>query len=238
MTDKVIYWNSEEGKKRLFESEYAHDFFELAHLFERQIKPTYCGIASATMVLNAFRVGKKGLTLGTALDVPLPGEGKIEFNCYTQLTFFDAEIEQIESIKSCDIVEGKVRGNFNPGFSLAELARKLRSFMLNVDVVHAKEHNDKSLQRFRHDLMAYVTDKQTFIIANFDSKVLGHNGSGHFSPVTAYHPQTDSCLVMDTAGHKNPWFWAPVELMYKAMHTQDGSGEYRGYLAVTDKLDR
>lgn len=236
MTDEqLVYWNSKEGKRRLFESEYARDFFDLAHLFERQIKPTYCGVASAVMILNAFRIAK-GLTLETSLDVPLEGEERMAFNCYSQLTFFDEEIEQIESIKPRAVVEGRNKEYFNPGFSILELARKLRCFLLNVDIVQAQQDDDKSLQRFRYDLMAYAADTQTFMIANYDNKVIGHKGAGHFSPVVAYHPQTDSCLIMDTASHKNPWFWVRLSLVYKAMHTQASCGNYRGYLVVTDKL--
>ncbi len=232
---KLIFWNTKEGKRRLFESQYANHFYALAHLFERQIKPTYCGIASSVMVLNALRLRKKGLTLETKLDVQLPGEGKMAFNCYTQITFFDARKEQGKSRKK---VEGKCEEGFDPGFALGDLGRKLRLLLLDVNIIETKTSSDVLIKRFRHDLMAYLNESQTFVIANFDSKTLGREGGGHFSPIVAYHPETDSCLVMDVAGHKNPWFWVPVSLMHAAMNTKDGDGIYRGYLVVSDKLDK
>jgi hypothetical protein len=234
-TSELIWWNSKEGKKRLYESNYANHFYALAHLFERQVKPTYCGIASAVMVLNALRLGKKGLKLETSLDVQLPEKGKLSFNCYTQITFFNADTR---NGKSRVKVEGKCTEEFNPGFSLTELAYKLRILLLNAEVILASEQCDKSVDRFRQDLMAHLNGKGTYIIANFLSTSIGRDGGGHFSPIVAYHPSTDSCLVMDVAGHKNPWFWVPVPLFYTAMHNCDEQNAYRGYMLVSDKLDK
>lgn len=228
-----VWWNSKEGRERLFQSEYANDFYTLAHLFERQIKPTYCGIASAVMVLNALRLRKTSLQLETKLDVHAPGNETIPFNCYTQLTFFNHDTKQG---KTCKQVEGK--GNIEEiGYTLDELAHTMRLLLLDVQTIKAQETGDKAIEKFRYDLMAYLNERGTFLIAQFDSQTVGRKGGGHFSPVVAYHKPSDSCLVMDTAGHKNPWFWVAVPLFYEAMHTLD-QGEYRGYLVVSDKLDK
>ena len=203
MAEKLVTWNAPEGIKRLAESKYCRHFYTLAHLFERQIKPTHCGIASAVMVLNALRLRKAGLTLETKLDLHVPNEaggGKVAFNCYSQLTFLDTKTDKIKSRKN---VEGKAscdtRG-FDPGLQLDDLAKKLRLHLLDVKVVLAESHTEPCIDRFRKDLMAFLTDSSTFIIANFDSSPIGREGGGHFSPIAAYHPETDSCLVMDVAG--------------------------------------
>ncbi len=229
-----VSWNSKEGKERLFQSHYANDFYTLAHLFERQIKPTYCDIASAVMVLNALRLRKTGLMLETKLDVNLSGHQKLPFNCYTQLTFLDGDAGRYKPRKK---VEGKTEDAADCGYTMDELYTILRRHLLGVTMVKAKEPGAKTLEKFRHDLMAYLNESGTFIIANFDSKPVDRTGGGHFSPIAAYHPPSDSCLVMDVAGHKNPWFWAPLANLYKAMNTMD-KGEYRGYLVISDKLDR
>jgi hypothetical protein len=232
----IVAWNSSEGKKRLQESRYNLHFYQLAHLFERQAKPTYCGVASAVMVMNALRLPKKGLTLETRLDVKVPDAKqakRLAYNSYSQLTFLDA---QTSKIKKKSEVEGKfVAGElFDPGMDIETLAKKLRLSIFNVKVVHASATNEKALNQFRQDVMAFMNDRETYMIANFDTFILGRQG-GHYSPVAAYHSASDSCLVMDVGGHKHPWFWVSVEDFVAAMHTKDGQ-LYRGYMLVSDRL--
>ena len=45
-----------------------------------------------------------------------------------------------------------------------------------------------------------------FAIVNFNRSTLGQEGGGHFSPVAAYDPTTDSALIMDVARYKVRWF--------------------------------
>ena len=73
-----------------------------------------------------------------------------------------------------------------------------------------------------------------FLIVNFDGQTMGASTHGHISPVAAYDENSDSVLVLDVAGYYNPWYWAPVEHLYRAMHTLDGE-HYRGYLVVEDQ---
>ena len=141
---KTISWNDKEGRKRLSESRYNKDFFELAHRFQPQMKPTYCGVASAVTVLNALRI-RTGLRIDSGLDVPVPvthGGGAMNYNSYSQLTFMN---EQTEVIKPRDWVEGVTvqtaeTGDvvFEPGLNLEQLAKKLRIYLLNVQEKRAK----------------------------------------------------------------------------------------------------
>lgn len=243
----TIAWDTTEGKRRLFESRYNKDFFELAHRYQPQIKPTYCGVAAAVTVLNALRL-RTGLRIDSGLDLDVPvthGGQTMHYNSYSQLTFMN---EQTDIIKPRAKVEGvtvecETTGDiiFEPGLNLDELAQKMKLYLLSVQVKHAcieKElvhSKDNPVTRFRHDLMAYLNDKSTFIIVNYHGKGIGKNVGGHFSPVAAYHKETDSCMVMDVAGHKHPWFWVPIKDLYYAMATKDGK-DTRGYMLVSDKL--
>lgn len=238
MNKKIIDWNTVEGRKRLQSSRYNRHFYMLAHLFERQQNPTYCGVASAVMVLNALRLHKKGLMLENKMDVVSPdGKSCIRYNAYTQATFLTRDSEKIKKRK---VIEGKsaqCEEGFDPGLKIGALAKNLKLHLCDAHIAEVKDASEKSLQRFRQDLMGYVNDSKTFLIANFDSAAIGREGAGHFSPIVAYDEVTDSCLVMDTAGHKQPWFWVGVPEFYAAMNTKDGK-EWRGYLVVSDSLDR
>ncbi len=237
----IIPWNSEEGKRRLFSSKYNNSFFILAHLFERQIKPTYCGIASAVIVLNALRRDKQGLNLEDNFDLQVPNTGKrIKFNYYNQLTFLNNETNKIKSKKA---IEGKLLAssgdklqNFDPGLTLKDLEKILRLHMLDVLCNHVDITSSKNISRFRDDVIAHVTSTNSFIIANFDGSKFSRQGEGHFSPIAAYHPETDSCLILDVNGCLQPWFWVSIENFYNGMCTSDGNYN-RGYLIISDRLD-
>lgn len=233
--EKVMFWHEPEARARLHAAQFSLDFYTLAPLFERQQKPTYCGVASAVMVLNALRLHKGGLNLEESLDVEIPeshGGGKMRYNAYSQLTFFD----KIDVVKAKQRVEGICKeSDFDPGFCLTMLAQQLRAHLTQVEICVADENSDARLARFRHDLMAFLNDRTHYVILNFHGKSLGLSTGGHFSPVAAYDSATDSALVMDVCGHKYPWFWVKISDLFAAMHTQDNEG-WRGYLVVKDKL--
>jgi len=243
----TIDWSSAEGRQRLFESRYNRDFFQLAHHFQPQIKPTYCGVASAVMVLNGLRI-ESGLRIDSGLEVSIPnchGGGEMAYNSYSQLTFLN---EETDTVKARGAVEGVTvlcgqTGNivFEPGLNLKQLAKKLRIYLLNVVTKEAKTNSENSqpssqpVKRFRQNLMAHLNDNRTFIIANYHGRTIGKNVGGHFSPIAAYHEETDSCLIMDVAGHKHPWFWINIHDLYAAMTVPDGT-QPRGYMLISDKL--
>ncbi len=234
--ESVVFWDAPESRTRLREAEFCNDFYVLSPLFERQQKPTYCGVASAVMVLNALRLPKKGLLLEEGLDVTIPashGGGKMRYNAYSQLTFFE---HLPENLKDRERVEGTCpTGEFDPGFCLQKLAGQLRAHLTKVEIKAAAVQDEKNITRFRHNVMAYLNDTIHYMITNFHGKTLGLSTGGHFSPIAAYHQASDSVLVLDVCSHKYPWFWVPLPLLYHAMHTQDGDG-WRGYLVVSDKL--
>lgn len=243
--DVTVPWHTKEGRQRLFESRYSRHFYELAHLFQPQIKPTFCGVASAVMVLNALRI-RTGLRIDSGLEVMVPvshGGGYLAYNSYSQLTFLNEETDNVKRREWVEGVSGdcQTTGNtlFEPDLNLDELARKLKLYLLNVQAHHAvpdiQNVKKNPVTRFRHDLMAYLNDADTYIIVNYHGKALGKKVGGHFSPVAAYHEASDSVLVLDVAGHKHPWFWVSVTDLYHAMATCDGK-DTRGYLLISDKL--
>lgn len=198
-------------------------------------------------VLNALRL-RTGLRIDSGLEVQAPsthGGTTMHYNSYSQLTFLN---EQTDAVKPRDWVEGvtvqcESTGDvvFEPGLNLDELAKKLKIYLLSVqtkhaDITKAPTHSkDNPVTRFRQDLMAYLNDKSTFVIVNYHGHTIGKNVGSHFSPIAAYHEDSDSCLVMDVAGHKHPWFWVKLSDLYHAMATKDGN-DTRGYMLVSDKL--
>jgi hypothetical protein len=138
-----------------------------------------------------------------------------------QADFFTAEASQVRT--QFEVVFG--------GMSLPELTGLLLAYGMQVSATHASR---VSLEEFRDTLRRNLMNKNDFIIVNYQREVLGQGRVGHISPVAAYDEDTDSVLVMDTAAHKYPPTWVPVEMLYAAMQTKDdATGKTRGYIEVS-----
>jgi hypothetical protein len=73
----------------------------------------------------------------------------------------------------------------------------------------------------------------SFVIVNFDGRVLGTSTEGTMSPLGAYDERTDSVLVLNVTAHKSGWYWVPLPALYIAMHTQY-DGTWRGFVLVSE----
>lgn len=117
------------------------------------------------------------------------------------------------------------------GLTLEELAAFLRAHGLQVRVLHARQSDPTS---FRDAARAALGEPRTFLVVNFDRRVLLQSGAGHISPVGAFDSETDRLLVLDVATQKYPYTWVPASKLWAAMNTMDSdSGQTRGYLLVS-----
>jgi hypothetical protein len=72
------------------------------------------------------------------------------------------------------------------------------------------------------------------VIVNFNRASLGQEGEGHFSPLVAHDPASDSFLILDVARYKYPPAWVNSKELDISMRTVDpDSGLSRGALIVT-----
>lgn len=121
------------------------------------------------------------------------------------------------------------------GLTLEELAAFMRAHGLQVQVVHAGE---SGLAAFREAARATLGEPGTFLIANYDRRVLKQAGEGHISPVGAFDAKTDRVLILDVATRKYPYTWVPVSMLWAAMNAIDAdAGQTRGYLLVAAGTD-
>ena len=69
---------------------------------------------------------------------------------------------------------------------------------------------------------------------HYSRSSLGQTGSGHFSPLGAYDPDSDRLLVLDVARFKYPPHWVTVSDLWEAMKGVDSdTGNSRGYAMVS-----
>lgn len=234
----LIGWNTEEGQSRLARSAYKTDFFQLVNNFQPQSNPLYCGIASSVIVLNTMRLNRNAIPSQKPIEVDVPkdmGGGRLYYPAYSQLTLLG---ELTEPVKSRTVIElkntGEGGGEIDPGLKLAQLKGVLEVYNTWADLHYANVDSEDAVAVFRENLKAVLADSVRFMVVNFKGRMLGTPTDGHISPVAAYDQKTDSVLLLDVAGHLNPWYWVPVAHLYGAMHTLDGN-HYRGYLVVEDR---
>lgn len=234
----LVAWNSPEGRKRLKRTKYNSDFYQLASFYQPQINPLYCGIATSTIILNYIYSERNELPDQKQLEVNRPelyGGGKIPFRSFSQITLLN---DKTESVKSREIINLE---NFNsgdsssisPGLTLDELNGILGVYGLKTTVFHAESDIVSGIDNFRNMVMDIMMNDDVFLVVNFVGNLIGATTGGHISPVVAYDKKSDSVLILDVAGHKNPWYWAPVYDLYNSMHTKD-SGNWRGWIVISE----
>jgi len=93
---------------------------------------------------------------------------------------------------------------------------------LQVQLYTAVNSNE-FLSQFRDHVMTSVRSEDTVL-----------TGSGHFSPLGAWHRESDRVLIMDVARFKYPPHWVELRLLMEAMCTVDDStGRPRGYFLLS-----
>ena len=234
----IVTWNSQQGQQRLLRSKHKNDYFQLAHHFQPQANPLYCGIASSVIVLNALRLKQNSVPSQSLVEVDVPkvlGGGRLAYLSYSQLTFLN---EKTDVVKTRSVIEMKdlesSKEELDPGLMLAQLKEILEVYESKVEMFYADEEGESAVASFRKHLKLILKEDKKFLLVNFYGKTMGTQAEGHISPVAAYEGKTDSVLLLDVAGYLNPWYWVPVEHLYLAMHTLDGK-THRGYLIVSDR---
>jgi len=240
MTEKsaapaIVNWNSEEGIKRLEESQHKIDFFKLANHFESQNNKLFCGPATAAIVLNALRVRRSDVSLPrdnsllSQSDLKFIGAKKKWnplFQRYTQNNIF------INSPKSRAVVLGvplqreKVKDR---GFQLQQLAGIFSKHDLSVSATVVQELLKEEAQKA--EIIKNLSTPNDYVIINYKRAILQQAGGGHISPLGAYHKASDSFLIMDVTPNKADWVWVKAAVLFSAMRTFD-TVENRGYLLV------
>lgn len=91
-----------------------------------------------------------------------------------------------------------------------------------------------SAHTFREAVRSACSDsKPPHLVVSFLRTALSQTGTGHFSPVAAYHAPSDSALVLDIARFKLPPYWVPIRHLYDAMLPHDAAtGLPRGYVLL------
>ena len=199
------------GQQRLLESEYRQAYWPLVSYFETQLNQAYCAVATAVMALNA-------------LGVPRPDTALYpDFPFFTQQGFFDR-------IPAPVATPSRVA---QEGMTLAQLQAALQHYPVAVEKISA---DTLALDGLRALLQQQLGQPDRLVLANFNRRFIGQAGGGHWSPLAAYHAESDSVLLLDVARYRYPPVWVSlVDLLRGAQNTDSVSGTARGFLLVSQK---
>lgn len=210
LTENLIAINSEKGQA-IFAKSDKQAFWQLMPYAVMQKNLLYCGVASAVMVLNAS-------------NIPAPLTPELAPNTmFNQHNFFTKDVLALTT-------PSKV-GQF--GMEFQTLNDALASFDgIQTEMVYA---SDVTQDEFRHHLSELMKMENTYVIGFYDNALLGQDGSGHFSPITAYNGEQDRFLILDTARYNNPPFWVTTQMLYKSMTIglADLPRRAMGYLVIS-----
>lgn len=200
-------WDSPEGILRLQRSTAKENFWKLLRFYDSQTRLTYCGVATAVVVLNSLAIeAPKSNFLG-------------KFRMFTQEEFFSDNV--------CAVIDPKDVAE--RGVILEELATILKTFPLEVSKFPAQELSSKVIREL---LIEALQNPNQRILALYQRTELRQEGSGHWSPVAAYDAESDSFLVLDVAKFKYPPAWINADTFINSMQTANIHGQSRGFLII------
>ncbi|HGJ5865618.1 phytochelatin synthase family protein [Arsenophonus nasoniae] len=234
---KTIDLNTPEGIHRLERTKYKNDFFSLIQQFEGQENKVYCGIASATIVVNALRVKKKGnqikpdstrISLDEQIYFPKNKNWTPFWNRYTQESVVNLSPKAKINIFGKPMTENGLQ---DYGLNLNDEKRLLTALDLQVKKVHVTSLNN--IATMKKQIINSINDFDSYVIINYLRTSLGQSGGGHFSPLVAWDKNSDSFLIMDVSNTKYNWVWVNSLDLFRAMNTSDNNN-WRGYLIVKE----
>ena len=116
------------------------------------------------------------------------------------------------------------------GMAIGDLSQMLEAHGAEAEVKRARS---STLEAFQAALKSNMSDPSNWLIVNYGRSVLGEQGGGHISPISAYSEEKDMVLLLDTAGYKYPFHWVPTDSLFKAMETSDSeTDKSRGWVIV------
>ena len=206
LPETQVPFASDEGR-RLFREALAdgtmEGYFAQAEQFHTQQEPSFCGLATLVVALNALAIDPGRMWKG-----PWRWYGEELLDCCAPL----------DKIK-------------NEGITFDQFACLARCNGAAPTATRATEENADGFRAAI--ISSVTKPEGEVLAIAYTRRVLGQTGDGHFSTVAGYHRARDLALVLDVARFKYPPHWAPVALLHAAMLPHDATtGRARGFITL------
>jgi len=216
-----VAFSSPQGKL-IFASAMQHGglkcFFALIQQFHTQSEPSFCGLATLVMVLNAFSVDPEQNWKG-----PWRWYEETMLNCCLDLEDVKTTgitLRDFRCLAHCQGLSVDLRHCDDASLDEFRVAIEKTCVSRNTEVDFGTGDSE--------DLLEHV------LVVSYSRKVIRQTGSGHFAALAAFDPVSDSVLILDTARFKYGCHWVKVPLLFEAMDTVDpDTGRKRGFVVLS-----
>ena len=254
-----IHFSSRKSQELLKESigeGCASSYFSLADQFQTQADPTFCGPTTMACVFNSLNVDPRRRWKGIwrwyleemikCMDIEKVKdfgmtleEFAITAKCngvFTEVYRPDADenrteeemLEKLKMIKERKNLENENEKNIYENKNLVILHDSTNSECKNKFTLNVKKANEDF---FRTSVYASTKRENFFMVTNTSRKALKQTGDGHFSPVAAFHTNSDNLLLFDSARFKYNSMWFTIPMIYNALANIDKATEkMRGFI--------
>uniref|UniRef100_A0A7S4RM29 glutathione gamma-glutamylcysteinyltransferase n=1 Tax=Ditylum brightwellii TaxID=49249 RepID=A0A7S4RM29_9STRA len=225
------------------QSLHANSYFPLSEQFINQSDPAYCGITTLCMICNAMCIDP---------NIRWKGGWRWFGDEDFMLDLCCLEKERVKRVGVCMeefVMLGRCHGvridmkrpdtfcngSSSGGDNGTREERRNDLDQFRKDVIQMVQ-NPPSPMTNNHAIDATNTTTTTnggYLVVSFERASLSQTGGGHFSPIAAYHPQTDSVLVLDVARFKYSPYWVSLADLYESMKpTDESTGLSRGWFLL------
>jgi hypothetical protein len=208
LSEKLTSLLSPEGKTLLQNSKAQADYIPLMSQFVTQVNGSFCGVASAVMVLNA-------------LEVPVTAPSPWAQRYFTQDNIFNEKTEEVIPLSVIT----------RQGMTLAQLSDLIATYTVQVKTFYGSDIN---LDQFRQLIRENLANDNNFVLINYLGRAIGQKRGGHISPIAAYNEENDRFLILDVSRYKYPPFWVDTETLWGSTNTIDQvSQKTRGIILIS-----
>lgn len=223
----LVDYRSKESETRLcraLRTGYAVPYLSLSSCYDAQSEPSYCGVSTLAIILNALRIDpqREWSPMSTWRWYTV----ELLDCCYSleEVKKFGINLDEFVYLANCN---GAVASVVRPNYSKEHYD----------EFTHTLERVCTGGKQSKEELLDGELPEELMAIS-FSRVALGQVGEGHFSPIAAMDKESNSVLIFETARYKYPPYWAPIEVLFQSMLPLDSvTGKSRGYVVLKAKQE-
>eukprot|EP00536_Pseudo-nitzschia_multiseries_P002751 jgi/Psemu1/251948/estExt_Genewise1Plus.C_380029 len=209
---QLTAFSSQQGKRYLMEafaSGTAESYWKLTEHFVNQSDPAFCGVTTLLMCLNAM-----------CIDPNIRWRGGWRYYGNEDVL-----------LNRCCFSAERIR---RQGIVMEDFARLGRCQGLTIDMKRPLSEERSQDKPTNNSDMNGNASHQPILVVSFSRLALGQTGDGHFSPIAAYHEETDQVLILDVARFKYAPYWVGVDELFESMREEDSvTHKPRGWFVLS-----
>ena len=227
----------------------ANPFFSLTDQYITQADPAFCGLTNLVVILNTLSVDPKRKWKGIWRWY---SEENVKCNNIENVLDYGMTISEFSALLKCNGVNSKV---YRPENEEYKVTKDINFSQLNkvlyddisinkyTCINHEKDCMNKNNTKIDFTVissefmkvcsLASSKYENFYLMCNLGRKRLGQTGDGHFTPITAYHQQTDTGLLLDSARFKYNSRWYKIDDIYNSLIKADSfTNKPRGFMLI------